>query len=873
MKAKKKKRKKPEHPENIPKNKKPEITPAPILHKTVYTAMSFILPAFIMGVMFAIRRVYPFGDRQILVTDFWQQYYPFLSDYWHKIRGGVFAPWSWTLGTGSDYLSLVAYYMGSPLNLLTILAPHAFLREALTVVLLLKIGFAGLFMGMFLRYTFRQSGPALPVFASLYALCAFTLGYYWNIEWYDSFALLPLVMQGLVALMRESKYLLYIISLALSVMMNFYIGFYICIFTAITFLNLCIIQKLKLRDFLRKLALVAACSGLAVGLTAVLTIPVFLSLRNTYSATNSFPLAITWFHSYASVLGNLIAFTPPTVKEGLPNLYCGMVSVLLMGMFIRSKKILLREKVVHLTTVVFLLLSCNMNVLDYIWNAFHYVNMLPFRFSFLLSFTLVSMAYRTFLLKETMNLRDLAAMGICAAFFTLMAVMGSQNKYFIIGNAGLCVLYLLIFDMFAEKKTGKIGTALNYWFLLVILIELSITSYMGVYWNRTTSRSTYPDSYDQVQKALSLREPAGSGFYRTELTNWFTLNDPSLYGFNGISFYSSTANRNVPNFMEGIGLSAWEAGNRYYYAETSPLTNAFLNLRYLISRDGNPSDGSFFWEIAGKAGDTLLLENKRYLPLGFMVNKELSAYKHDVNPFLSQNNLFRLATGLEGSLFAVYTAGNDSYAKKDAGGKNTLNWDYVIPADGMFYAYCNFPIEDTVNVFFNDAALRTIKNSRPYIFTLGSFLKGDVITFTTGPEASKGIAGIQVARIDNELFDRGYALLASQPLNLSKFNETAIAGRVTALKSGLLYTSIPDDKNWIARVDGVKTPTLQIDGTMAALRLSEGPHDIEFQYKNRNLKAGIIISLLFSLLTFLIFLCQHLNSPLLKKATKRLLER
>jgi len=824
-----------------------EIIPAPIPHKKVYMALSFLLPVAYMAIIFALHRVYPFGSRQILVTDFWQQYYPFLSDFWHKVRGGTLAPWSWTLGTGSDYISMISYYMASPLNFLAVLAPHAFLREALTVILIFKIGFAGLFMGMFLRYAFRQEPDrllALPVFASLYALCAFTLGYYWNIMWFDSFALLPLVIQGLIAIMRESKYRLYTVSLALSVIMNYYIGFYICVFVVITFLNQCVILKLKRIDFLRKLALVAACSALAIGLTAVYTVPTFISLQNTAAVANKFPSKITWFSNYANVLGNLVAFSLPTVKEGLPNLYCGLISVLFMGVFIRSTKITLREKVVSLATAVFLLLSYNMNVLDYMWNAFHYVNNLPFRFSFLFSFALVSIAYQVFLLKETMDRRDLAAMGICAGFFILMAIISGHGLYFIIGNAGLCVLYILVLDISAERKMGKMKTALDYGFLLLILIELFITSHIGVNTNRTTPRNSYPDSYGQVQEVLSLREQAGSGFYRTEMATWNTLNDPSLYGFNGISIFSSTANVGVINFMGGIGLSAWDTGNRYYYAETSPLANAFLNLRYMVSRDGKACDNSVFWETAGNAGDTLLLENKRYLPLGFMVNKELSVYIHDTNPFVSQNNLFLLATGLGGDLFTVKVVANNPYIIKDADGNDTLNWDCIMPADGMFYARCVFSGVGNFSVSFKGEVFKTSEILRPHIFTLGNFSKGDVITFSTGTEASKGSARILVGHINDELFDRGYALLADETLNLTEFSETKITGNITALKEGLLYTSIPNDKNWTAFVDGVKAPIIQVDGCMIALQLSGGTHEIEFRYYNRDLQNGIIISLL-----------------------------
>jgi putative flippase GtrA len=296
--------------------------------------------------------------------------------------------------------------------------------------------------------------------------------------------------------------------------------------------------------------------------------------------------------------------------------------------------------------------------------------------------------------------------------------------------------------------------------------------------------------------------------------------------------------------MEGIGVSAWDFGNRYVYAETSPLTNAFLNLRYLISRDGNPCDGGVFWETAGKSGDTLLLENKRYLPLGFMVNKELGVYKHDANPFVSQNNLFRLATGVGGDLFTVRNVPNNPYSKKDADGKDTLNWDYVIPADGMFYAYCVFPNEGKAGISFNGEVLQTIENLRPYIFPLGSFSKGDVVTFTTGPGVPRGAVRIMAARIENELFDRGYALLADEALKITEFSGNKISGNITALKDGLLYTSIPDDKNWAAVVDGVNAPIVQVDGCMIALRLSAGTHNVEFRYHNGYLRAGILISLL-----------------------------
>jgi len=58
----------------------------------------------------------------------------------------------------------------------------------------------------------------------------------------------------------------------------------------------------------------------------------------------------------------------------------------------------------------------------------------------------------------------------------------------------------------------------------------------------------------------------------------------------------------------------------------------------------------------------------------------------------------------------------------------------------------------------------------------------------------------------------------------------------------VLYTSIPG-KNWNVYVDGVKSEIVLIDSAMAAVRLSEGTHTVEFRYHNKSLTVGIIVSL------------------------------
>jgi len=804
---------------------------------TKYLALSFVFPFVILGTVFALHGVYPFGGRQILNYDFSQQMYPFLSGFWHKLRGGGVSPWSWTAGAGHDYTALIAYYMASPLNLLTIIAPHAWLREMLTLVLLVKIGCAGLFTAMYLRYAYKESGAALPVFSSLYALCAFTLGYYHNIMWFDSFALLPLAMLGLLALMREGKYRLYVVSLALAVFANFYIGYMVCVFAAITFFCLCVIQKLNLRDFLRKLWLAAACSALAVGLTAVLMIPAWSALQNIYSARADESSTLFSYNSFFAVLGNFIAFTPPTAKEGLPNLYTGMISVLLAGIFIISPKVSLREKAALTGTLVFLVISCNLDALSLIMHGFRYPIGYPARFSFLISFVLVVMAYRAFLLTEGGGRRGLSAIGISAALFLLSAVLGPQGKNYIIGSAVLCAFYVVLFYFLMKAKTVKTRAAVKTAAFLVILTELSITSYIGIKTVGTTDRDEYYDGYEQIQALLNKRKKTGIDFYRTDTILSGNFNDPYFYNYNGLSFFSSTINVDVLRFMRGLGLpSSRSRYNAFLYQETTPLTNILLNMRYVINRKG---------KTAGGAGDSLLLGNKHYLPLGFMVNEELVRYKGHDNPFLSQNSFFSLATGLNGNLFAISVI--NALDKPDNNPDNTLNistWYYRVPVTGIVYAYCMLDARETplrFDVFHNFKAEPYFKAliSDRIFFPVGSLAEGDTVSFLLETDE----ASIYVGHINVELFERGYAKLASQTLNLTEFTNTKVRGNITAVEDGLLYTSIPADKNWNVYVDGEKNEIVPIDGAMAAVRLNKGYHEIEFRYFNTSLLVGIIVSL------------------------------
>lgn len=101
------------------------------LKKNIYIIIAFFLPFVLMTIGFAIMEVSPFGDKQILVTDLWHQYYPFLVDFQDKLKHGRSLFWSWTQGGGVNYFSLMSYYLAGPMNFLCVFIPSQWLRNFL----------------------------------------------------------------------------------------------------------------------------------------------------------------------------------------------------------------------------------------------------------------------------------------------------------------------------------------------------------------------------------------------------------------------------------------------------------------------------------------------------------------------------------------------------------------------------------------------------------------------------------------------------------------------------------------------------------------------------------------------------------------------
>ena len=200
-----------------------------------WLVIAFLFPCIGMLVLQIIAGCAPFGSSSMLYSDMYHQYFPFFKAYREALLSGDSLLHNWSVGMGIDYLGLISYYLASPLNLLSVLVPESWLLPFFGLMLPVRLGLASLCFAIFLKKLFGKDEPGIALFGCFYGTCAWALGYQWNIMWLDTFILLPLVALGTVYLIRDKKFILYTITLFLSVFSNYYVGFFTCIFVFFLF--------------------------------------------------------------------------------------------------------------------------------------------------------------------------------------------------------------------------------------------------------------------------------------------------------------------------------------------------------------------------------------------------------------------------------------------------------------------------------------------------------------------------------------------------------------------------------------------------------------------------------------------------------------
>ena len=170
-------------------------------------------------------------------------------------------------------------------------------------------------------------------------------------------------------------------------------------------------------------------------------------------------------------------------------------------------------------------------------------------------------------------------------------------------------------------------------------------------------------------------------------------------------------------------------------------------------------------------------------------------------------------------------------------------WTYVADQDGFACVRLDLPGRNDFYVSVNGTELYRETISLPQMLAVGDVHAGDVIDIRIICKAGEsGTATVNVAILDDALFRLGYELLNSSTMTLTSFDNTLVEGTINCARDGLLYTSIPQNGNWTAYVDGEEQEITLVGDCMIGLLLSQGAHTLRFVYRNRAFELGLLIT-------------------------------
>lgn len=814
--------------------------------------LSFFLPVFVMLGLYISRGIYPFGDSAYLVRDMYHQYAPFYTEFANKLKSGESLTYSHNIGMGVNFTALYAYYLASPVNWLLTILPVKSMIEIMNLIIIGKIGFCGFSFSYYTSKHFGQKDIRSAIFALFYALSSYMAAYSWNIMWLDSLILLPLILLGTERLVQKpgiKSGFLYSISLGIAIFSNYYIGIMLCIYSVLYFIYVLVITNTLHGPaaYVRKLAQFGGLSLMAGGLSACLLLPEYFALQMSGSSDLSFPDTLERYFSIFQMLSRMLMNVP--VSTGLthePNIYSSVALFLLLPLYFFLPQVSKREKLGKALLIFIFLLSFSLNIPDFIWHGFHFPNSLPARQSFIFIFLLLEMSYEAF--RNIRNFTDKQLFGSFAGTITFFLLLdhflaGEEYSYGIIYLSAVFVtLYLVLFSLYRKHGVTMTGKYIGLLLIFIIAITETIinTSSTGI---ETVNRTNYTNDNRSIETLVEKVMSEDRDFYRIEKFTRRTKNDAAWSDYPGISIFSSTTNAHLNDYLDQLGLQS--STNAYSFSGQTPLTASLLSVKYMLSNIY--LDSTFLTELYAETEGQYLYKNNYTLPLGFMVTTELEeAWDSDSsNPFTVQNNFVKavLETS-EGSQDDIAVEGDlfEPVESNVSGKIGTI----PVTTDKPIFIYTNtsdltsldITVRSSEDEIVSTKSITDLKHK--YIVSLGSTTPGNTIKITTTDEVDS--ISFNAYSYHNELFEAVYQELKEQPLVLEIYEDTYMKGTITANDAGLMYTSIPYEKGWSAKVDGVETEITAFKEALLAVPLTKGQHTIELFYSPQGLGIGVLIS-------------------------------
>ena len=760
------------------------------LRRAAVPALSFLIPGLVMLWAFAAMGMAPWGDKTILISDMSSQY----VDFFCALKNGdVFFSWSKALGTA--YIGVFSYYVSSPLSFLTLLVPNEVMPVGLLFLIVLKVALSGLSFSLYAKRRFPIPGTAVVFGAVCYALMSYNVIYAICVMWLDAVIWLPLILLALERILTGRSAGPFIAALTVCFISTWYISYMVGIFCALYLCARLFVLRPKRDRLVQVLGRFFGAAACALGLTAWLWLPTFLAMFNGKFSGGNVDYPSLLLTAPLDLLGQLRAGRYSSIGYGAgPYIFCGTTTAVLAAAYFFQSRFSLREKLAHGAVLAVLTASLLLSPLDKAWHLFQRPNWFPFRYSFVVSFFLACLAVQ--------------------ALPVVLRGLKRRTGRPVEQAVAVALICLTVLELYVNTVSILSGLEKQY----------SSDSY-GAY------RSSYSANAELTAAA---REDAGDGFFRMGAAEDRGFNSPLAFGYAGLTHYSSLYNYDVNQLTRRLGFAQswmWCA----YYGST-PVTDALLGVRYVISRDELP------YEAVARTGGYTLYKNPCVLPLAFLsAGKDAPVLSAAATPFQRQNDLL---SDLAGEPVAAFTPVDGSVS--DAGTQVSFTFTGTGRA-----IYADLSASGLREVLVNgETVLYLGTNEAASVHYLGTPEAGEVWTVTVRHGGGWPAPEPFLWELDSpKPWESRWPAIAgaAQAIDKAEVAEVkkngAVRLSVTADSPRKLLTTIPAEDGWQAYVDGTRVETVVWLDTFLSLDIPAGAHQVELRYTAPGLIPGLGLGL------------------------------
>ncbi len=825
-------------------------------------AIPGLITCAVIVFIYVFKGIWPFGANRIDYFDNMQQVAPLYAHLWDWMHGKASLWFDWYTGFGTNVsMSISAFSMLSPFNLLLYLFPRTLILESISILTLVKMIFMAVAMYAYINKKYNSLSYNMKVvFSLMYTFCGYTVLYgSCFTPWMDIVALFPLLMLAYENMMQTGKKLFYIIMVAIIFIINYYLGAMslVYIFLISGAYVLLMSKKEKIKEHAWNLG-IGTVAGL--GLSCFVLVPVMMQLSGSQRGGSGQGIVsqyIGWIKSAIISDGQMAAFQRWMMLYGMAF----AAAVIIMGLKkFKEEKNTIRYMI---SLLLISLLPIVVEGINLMWHFGSY-NGYTLRNGYIVAFTLITVAayfaqrmFEEVTADKKQLVKQLVIFVVAAAVYAVIYNIIPSNDIILAAFILFIAIFIAAF-IFYNKKLKKDGIGFDFnTIIAIVAIEVFIGAYSLIgppkfYEYEPYQYGDYVQAANEVKDSLDIEESVTERIVNPDIS--LNANYPLILRRSAMSSFTAALQSDTQSYSKKFGYS------KYFLWLLDSGGTVFTNSLFHVTQAVNVNElDSQMYTAVRSDGDYTLYDANYKLPFAMSVNKNITRQDFSGNWEDLHNIFYKALTNDTQDI-----VNGMSYTKKES----SVIREYNVRADGKQAVYINIVdvnnrntdanaswLISSMHIYVNGEAvlvptLGDVKNTAYFtdynnnLVYLGTFENEN---FTIRVEYDDPwylkVSEVSFAGLD---MDKMQSLVDKHADDYCETSYTSDSLTVKLNGSGvnnMALIPVVYSDNWNVKVNGKKVKAKSVCGLFTGVDIHAGENVIEMTFEPKGKKAGMLISL------------------------------